>query len=108
MIRARASKKKPKRFPRLFTPVVPPQNLPVIQTADGKFKLPGDVIHTCACGEPWSVAFPGSIAFPATKVNHLGMTCAPEPAVAARDDLFLCMACAVARGWPGSTGLAKP
>jgi hypothetical protein len=106
MIRARASKKKRKRFPRLFTPVVPPDNLPVIQTADGKFKLPGDVIRTCPCGEPWSVAFPGSIAFPATKVNHLGMTCAPEPAVAARDDVFLCMDCAAERGWPQC--LAKP
>jgi hypothetical protein len=106
MIRARASTKKRKRFPRLFTPPVLPDNLPVIQTADGKFKLPGEAVHTCACGEPWSVAFPGSIAFSATTVNHLGMTCAPEPAIAARDDLYLCMACAAERGWPQC--LAKP
>jgi hypothetical protein len=106
MIRARASKKKRKRFPRLFTPPVLPTNLPVIRTADGKFKLPGEAVHTCACGEPWSVAFPGSIAFPATTVNHLGMTCAPEPVIAARDDVYLCLACAGERGWPQC--LAKP
>lgn len=99
MIRARASTKKRKRFARLFTPVVPPQNLPVIQSADGKFRMPGEAVNNCACGEPWVVAFPGQIAFPATTVNHMGMTCALEPAIAARDSLYLCMACAVQRGW---------
>lgn len=99
MIRARAPKK-PKRFAKLFTAVVPPDNLPVIRTAGGKFKRPGEIVpSTCACGESWSVAFPGQTAWVGRRINDQGMVCV-EPPIARRDNLYLCLACARDRGWP--------
>ena len=54
----------------------------------------------CPCGDAWDVMFPGTMAFPATTVSEVGMTCVEMPAVAGRETIALCFACAKTRGWP--------